>query len=143
MAYYRRMAAAMGSFEALSVSRQARSERDDCVGWEISWEISINGVPVKSGAESIHLDVVDEKLELHIGEFTLFCMPARMRKSGKNVVDVLLLELVNRESGVFRRIGLRSFAWKEEGGEALWLGLEVQRLPCEEHQNADQLIRLI
>ncbi|KAF6824956.1 hypothetical protein CPLU01_10556 [Colletotrichum plurivorum] len=114
-----------GRLMPLGVSRQARSERDHCVGWEVS----INGVPVRSSAESIHLDVVHEGLE----ECTLFCMPARIRNSGKNIVDVLLLELVDQERGVFRRIGLGSFASKEQDYEALWLGLEVQRIPCEEH----------
>ncbi|KAF6828213.1 heterokaryon incompatibility protein [Colletotrichum musicola] len=125
----------LGRLMPLGVSRQARSERNHCIGWEVS----INGVPVRCSAKSIHLDVVHERLE----ECTLFCMPARIRNSGKNIVDVLLLELVDRERGVFRRVGLGSFASEEESYEALWLGLEVQRLSCEEYGDAEQLIRLI
>ena len=117
------------------------------------WKMVVNGVTVSvpqlSGEVQpfITLDSYQADFDRQNSEGALYCMPGRLHRDAVNLddeeVDVLLLELEDRERGVFRRIGLARGVGQEVAGNILARDMGDPNLPCEEYQDGKHLICII
>ncbi|KAK1852015.1 hypothetical protein CCHR01_05351 [Colletotrichum chrysophilum] len=115
------------------------------------WEMVVNGTNVSILSDStarepqphVMLDTYHSDFDQQNSTSTLFCMPARERKGDKDSLYVLLLELQDRDSGTFRRIGMSRGWGKEVKRGILWGRDKTTQLPCEAFINGRSLVRLV
>jgi len=105
------------------------------------WVMTVNGVqvseeqgyrPYRSYQPHVMLDAFHDGFDQENSNEALYCMVGRIQEAG-GIIFVLLLELVDRERGVYRRIGLAR-GW----GEAIKQKLlarsgEEATFPCEKY----------
>ncbi len=111
----------------------------------------VNGVHVSTPADSsirkpqpfVKLDTFHKDFDKQNAEATLYCMPGRKRKSDDGSIYILLLELENRERGIFRRIGLAHGWGKVVRDNMLGRSEEEEKFPCEEYRDGLHSIRII
>lgn len=128
------------------------SRADEMVGWMVKLEgfdVFDEGVPPAPGIYSprVCLDVVQEDFNVESEEGLLFSMVA---KTGGIVemeeMCMLLFKLVDREEGVFQRLGIIKVAGEAMKRRVLKVkrGLDKPRLPCVElHDDGQHSIIVI
>ncbi|KAK2752427.1 hypothetical protein CKAH01_17706 [Colletotrichum kahawae] len=114
------------------------------------WEMVVNGTNVSILSDSmarepqphVMLDTYHSNFDQQNSTSTLFCMPARERKVDEGRLYVLLLDLQDRDSGTFRRIGMAR-GWGKEVKNGILYGREkTTQLPCQAFINGKSLVRL-
>ncbi|KAK8071599.1 hypothetical protein PG996_004947 [Apiospora saccharicola] len=131
-----------------------------------SWEMVVNGTLVRFYDRSampeeqaevdleIYLDLPRPNISVSTGgaldkqnssQGTLYCMPAMVDDWSYGTVRIVLLEVVDTDKGVFRRIGM-AYAWGA-GMKAKILGqgmhLGEDRFPCERYLNGRHTIVIV
>ncbi|KAK7915266.1 heterokaryon incompatibility protein-domain-containing protein [Apiospora marii] len=128
-----------------------------------SWEMVVNGTPVTRTLEDSSVPEEQAEVDLQVyldrprptnhlqdpGEQNasegLYCMPARVDDWSYGTIRILLLEVVDAEKGVFRRIGM-AHAWGT-GMKAKILGQGVymneDRFPCERYHDGRHTIVIV
>lgn len=115
------------------------------------WDMIINGLHVSIPTESmmrepqphVMLDQPHDNFTEQNADGTLFCMPARVRKGKDGSIYILILELHDRERGVFRRIGIAR-GWGEVVKQrVLAYSTEQGRFPCEEYRCGEHSILIV
>ncbi|KAI0486650.1 heterokaryon incompatibility protein [Xylaria cf. heliscus] len=118
------------------------------------WNMVVNGLNISVLADPVrrelqpyvfldHPDVDD--FDTQNAEGALYCIPARVRNSGNGSIYILLLELYNKEKGVFHRIGLAR-GWGTAIKERIMdCGVHVDeyKFPCEDYCNGRHTICVV
>ncbi|KAF9776466.1 hypothetical protein IL306_005345 [Fusarium sp. DS 682] len=116
------------------------------------WNMVVNGVhfsaltgfEVQEPQLQVMLDARHENFEEQNAMAALYCMPGRMRRADNDgSIYILLLELVDREKGSFRRIGLARGWGADVQAKILACSVEESKFPCEEYLEGRHLIRII
>ncbi|KAH8707291.1 hypothetical protein HC256_010568 [Beauveria bassiana] len=115
------------------------------------WIMVVNGVQVSRLTNStmrepqphVKLDASHVSFEKQNKEASLYCMPGRKRSGDSGSIYILLLELVNRERGIFRRIGLARGWDKAVIERMLSHHVMESQFPCEEYKDGKHLISLV
>lgn len=112
------------------------------------WKMVVNGVQVEVATGNvrqltIYLDTPSSEKDRYYGS-DLYCMLARRAKSNyKDHVFVLLLELVDGESGTFKRIGLARGDVTNVQSTFISPSKGEDEFPCLEYVDGQHLIRII
>ncbi|KAL6407060.1 heterokaryon incompatibility protein [Ilyonectria robusta] len=115
------------------------------------WEIIVNGTHFSTlndfeeqGLQvQVMLDAPHNDFEEQNAKAALYCMPGRVRRVDNGSIYVLLLEILDRARGIFRRIGLARGWGADTQARILARSVEESQLPCEEYTQAGHLIRVI
>ncbi|KAL2109836.1 hypothetical protein VUR80DRAFT_1920 [Thermomyces stellatus] len=115
------------------------------------WSMFVNGVHVsvpsdsKKGEPQPHIipDAPPEDFNKEIADGELYGMPGRVRKGDEGTIYVLILRLVDRERGIFRRIGLAHGYGRDVKEKILARTPEEEVFPCEEYAGGLHSIRII
>ncbi|KAH6972470.1 heterokaryon incompatibility protein [Ilyonectria sp. MPI-CAGE-AT-0026] len=115
------------------------------------WEIIVNGTYFSTLNDSeeqglqvqVMLDAPHNDFEEQNAKAALYCMPGRVRRVDDGSIYVLLLEMLDRAKGIFRRIGLARGWGADTQARILARSMEESQFPCEEYTQAGHLIRVI
>lgn len=116
-----------------------------------NWDMYVNGVHVSETTEfvlreqqpHVKLDAFHEDFSKQNSEAALYCMPGRIRQGDNGSIYFLLFELLDRGSGIFRRIGLARGWGKAVKAKIMARNDDEAAFPCEEYQNGLHSIRVI
>lgn len=115
------------------------------------WEIIVNGTHFSTLNDSreqglqvqVMLDAPHNDFEEQNTKAALYCMPGRVRRIDDGSIYILLLEMLDRARGIFRRIGLARGWGADAQARILARSVEESQFPCEEYTQAGHLIRVI
>ncbi|KAL0936984.1 heterokaryon incompatibility protein [Colletotrichum truncatum] len=112
---------------------------------DVQWEVLVDGASniVGTSVHFVGLDDFHANFDDENAESALFCMPAKLLTGLNDFLYILLLELLDKERGIFRRIGLARGFSGEAKNRVLARSAEESKLPCEEYRGGRHLIRVI
>ncbi|OAQ60664.1 heterokaryon incompatibility protein [Pochonia chlamydosporia 170] len=116
-----------------------------------NWNVVINGLHFSAlddyGMQETQLQVMLDSFHNSFKEqnanAALYCMPGRVRRTEEGSIYILLLEVVDRGRGIFRRIGLARGWGMDLQAKVLTRSDEESRFPCEEYTEDGHLICII
>lgn len=121
------------------------------VGEGYYWDMLLDGEKINTREETspanseprVMLDILQEDLDQQNAQGLLFCMCARSKNGDGRGMYILLLEMVQGETGTFQRIGL-AYAWSTKVKErVLMRSPEEAQLPCLEYRDGLHSICII
>ncbi|RYP29109.1 hypothetical protein DL767_006879 [Monosporascus sp. MG133] len=109
-----------------------------------AWEMAMNGWNVTRWAQPlVMLDNIHKSFDRQNTEALLYCMPGRIAQKADGHSILLLLELVDRQKGIFRRIGI-AHGWGEDmKSKIMSPSTDDNELPCVEYRDGLHRIRII
>ncbi|RMJ12711.1 hypothetical protein CDV36_007607 [Fusarium kuroshium] len=131
------------------VLRKATLERKAAEGYY--WDMSLDGEKFNTQEETspanceprVMLDILQEDFDQENAQGLLFCMCARSKNEDGRGMYILVLKMVQGETGTFQRIGL-AYAWSTKVKERVLMRSPGEaQLPCLEYRNGLHSIRII
>ncbi|RSL96634.1 hypothetical protein CDV31_013407 [Fusarium ambrosium] len=131
------------------VLRKATLERKAAEGYY--WDMSLDGEKFNTQEETspanceprVMLDILQEDFDQENAQGLLFCMCARSKNEDGRGMYILVLKMVQGETGTFQRIGL-AYAWSTKVKERVLMRSPGEaQLPCLEYRSGLHSIRII